>query len=201
MRTAYVRAFLLWLLLLWPTEHWAGQRIEFSAEVVRSDAAHPDSPSNGMMYVGREAIRTETNQDNQPVWMVFKPASKLVWTIFPKQQLYMERAGLALEWPPLPEDANSPCQTKKFRCQKLGVRSLNDRSTVYWTISVVDEKGETPYAQLWVDQRLNIAIREVYADGLTVEMRRIREAPQATQLFELPTGYKKVAMPVAPTGK
>ncbi len=197
-----LRLLLLFLVALSPAigRGASQQLVEFSAEVVRSDTAHPDAPTSGMMYVGREGIRTETSQDNQTVWMIFKPTGKSVWTIFPKQQVYMERTGLALEWPPLPEDENSPCRNKNFRCRKNGTQKVNDRSAIHWTIHVQSEKGETPYAQMWVDPRLNVAIRESYADGLTVEMRNIREGAQAAQLFELPAGYKKMALP-APPGK
>ncbi|MEO5362205.1 MAG: DUF4412 domain-containing protein [Magnetococcus sp. DMHC-8] len=201
-----MKSFMLFMLcpllgaLLFPASGGAvpQQVVEFSAQVTRSDTAHSVSPSNGMMYVGREGIRTEITQNDQPVWMIFKPASKVVWTIFPKQQTYMERVGLALEWPPLPEDEHSPCRNKKFHCKKLGLKTVNDRSVMHWTISMVGDKGESPYAQLWVDPRLNIAIRETYADGLTVEMHRIREGAQSAQLFELPAGFTKVTLPAKP---
>ncbi|MBF0583817.1 MAG: hypothetical protein HQL80_06215 [Magnetococcales bacterium] len=175
------------------------QLVEFSAEVTRSDANHPETPTTGMMYVGRTGIRTETSQDKQAVWMIFKPASKLVWTVFPQQRTYMERTGLALEWPPLPEDENSPCRDKKFSCKKVGVETVSGRSTLHWSIQLVGEKGkESSYAHLWVDPRLNVAIRESYADGLTVEMRRIQEGAQPASLFELPAGYQQVALPTSP---
>ncbi|WP_130471135.1 hypothetical protein [Candidatus Magnetaquicoccus inordinatus] len=169
--------------------------IEFSAEVTRSDSSRPNSSSKGSMYVGKEGIRTESQQEEQPVWMIFKPNQKLVWTIFPKQQVYMERAGLAVEWPPLPEDETSPCRHKKFRCQKQGQKIIQERNTLHWSIHVLSDKGELPYGQLWVDPRLNIAIRESYADGLTVEMHHIREAPQPAHLFELPANFMKVDLP------
>lgn len=173
--------------------------VEFSAEVTRNDATHPDTPTTGMMYVGQSAIRTETRQEKQAVWMIFKPSTKLVWTVFPSQRTYMERTGLSLEWPPLPEDKNSPCRTKQFRCNKVGTEMVNERSTLHWRIDLVGEKGESVYAHLWVDPRLNMAIREQYADGLTVEMRHIREAPQEAHLFELPADYKKVEWPAPST--
>lgn len=180
--------------LSWATQN---QPVAFSAEIVRHDAVHQDSSSSGMVYVGRDGIRTETSKDRQPVWMIFKPNQKIVWTLFPKQRMYMERAGLSLEWPPLPEDKNSPCRSKNFVCQKTGAQKIGNRSVIHWKIEIITAKGKTFYAQLWVDPRLNIAIREVYADGLTVEMRNIREAPQEARLFELPAGYQRLALPTS----
>lgn len=170
--------------------------IEFSAKVVRRDSSQKVAANHGMLYVGSEGIRTETHKNQQPVWMIFKPHDNRVWTLFPTQKLYMERTGLSMEWPPLPEDANSPCHHKKFRCQKTGWQQIDGRHVIHWRIDIVDKKGKLPYAQLWVDPRLNVAIREVYADGLTVEMQHIQEAPQKSTLFTLPNGYQKVTLPL-----
>ncbi|MBF0183579.1 MAG: hypothetical protein HQM06_04200 [Magnetococcales bacterium] len=173
--------------------------VEFSAEVTRSVATRNGTSTSGAMYVGKEGIRTESRQDDQPIWMIFKPKQKLFWTLFPKQQVYMERSGLALDWPPLPEDEHSPCRSKNFRCQKLGQKVVQERHTWHWNIQVLTDKGEMPYAQLWVDPRLNVAIRESYADGLTIEMHHIREAPQPAHLFEIPSNFSKIDLPATPT--
>lgn len=194
----YTLFFLLLVALnLYPDSGQAKQQrpVGFSAKVVRSDSTHQEPSNSGMMYVGHSGIRTETNKDQQPVWMIFKPEQKIVWTLFPKQKMYMERVGLSLEWPPLPEDKNSPCKNEKFRCQKVGWKKINNRSVIHWKIDLMGVHGKSFYAQLWVDPRLNVAIRETYADGLTVEMHQIHEAPQAASLFELPEGYRKVTLP------
>jgi hypothetical protein len=80
----------------------------------------------------------------------------------------------------------------------MGQKTVQERVTQHWSITVLGEKGERPYAQLWVDPRLNVAIRESYADGLSVEMHHIREVPQPTHLFELPAGFIKVDLPTTP---
>lgn len=172
--------------------------ISFSAEVVRSDSKQQGPSSKGMIYVGRGGIRTETNQDQKTIWMIFKPEKKIVWTLFPKQKMYMERSGLSLEWPPLPDDENSPCRSEKFQCQKNGWQTIDNRSVMHWKIAILGAKGKSSYAQLWVDPRLNVAIREHYADGLIVEMRHIRETPPEDSLFDLPKGYRKVTLPTVP---
>lgn len=194
-------AFFLLTLCCFTGLGWAEQPsfVEFSAKVLRHDSTHQELPSSGKIYVGRGGIRTETSKNQQSVWMIFKPDKKIVWTLFPKQKMYMERAGLFLEWPPLPEDENSPCRSTSFLCKKTGMKRIHGRSVIHWRIDLVGKKKNTFYAQLWVDPRLNIAIRETYADGLTVEMRQIREAPQAASLFELPEGYEKVTLPTKET--
>lgn len=172
--------------------------IEFSAQVVRSNSMRGYPPDRGMLYVGQQGIRTELTTKKQKIWMIFKPKAQVVWTIFPEQRVYLERSGLAVEWPPLPEDKHSPCREALFHCQKKGWRTLQNRSVLLWQIDVVEKAGKRAYAQLWVDPRLNVAIREEYADGLTVEMRHIHEAQQDANLFELPVGYRKTTLPVPP---
>lgn len=189
--------FLGWISCCFSGLGWADKvpSVEFSAEIIRSDASQQEPSSRGKIYVGRNGIRTEASQNQQPIWMIFRPDSKIVWTLFPEQQMYMERIGLSLERPPLPGDDNSPCRSKNFVCKNNGWQKINNRSVVHWTIDLLEPNGKNFYAQLWVDPKLNIAIRESYADGLMVEMQNIHEAPQADSLFELPQGYQKVVLP------
>ena len=188
----------LWSCFYFSGLSWADKApgVEFSAEIIRRDTSSQEPSSRGKIYVGRNGIRTEANQNRQPVWMIFRPDSKIVWTLFPEQRMYMERIGLSLERPPLPEEDNSPCRNKNFVCKKNGWQTIDNRPVVHWTIDLLGPKGKTFYAQLWVDPKLNIAIRESYADGLIVEMHNIHEKPQADSLFELPQGYQKVVLPV-----
>lgn len=46
---------------------------------------------------------------------------------------------------------------------------------------------------LWVSDRFDMPLRTQNSDGTVAEMRNIREGKQAAELFEPPTGYRKVA--------
>ena len=146
------------------------------------------------MFVGTQGIRTETVHRKQPVWMIYNPSQKTVWTVFPEQKTYMEQIGIPMDRPPLPDEPNSPCQSKLFLCKPGQQQVIHGRHTIRWTLLRRDKKGVQPYAQLWIDSRLKIAIREQYADGLTIEMVKIQEQPQPDQLFRLPDGYRKIEL-------
>ncbi len=47
----------------------------------------------------------------------------------------------------------------------------------------------------WFDPELNLAIREEFPGGFVREMKNIKLAPQDASLFEVPAGYKKIALP------
>lgn len=203
--SCWICSLLVWFILIpvfLPNLSHATQTeiIPFSADVIRSStkkskAKPPPKLNQGRMFVGLEGIRTETSYDKQQVWMIFKPAQKIVWTIFPEQNLYMERTDLSVARPALPDEMGSLCKNNNFQCQQEGKETVNDRLVVRWSVYVKSPKGNLFYAKLWVDSHLKIAIREQYADGLTVEMRNIKITPQDSSLFQLPKGLKKIELP------
>ncbi len=172
---------------------WAN--VSFSAEVIRSQTGKSKQISTGRMYVSPDGIRTETVQQKKTVWMIFKPAMKTVWTLFPEQKSYFERTNYALDRPPLPAEAESPCRLPTFSCNKIGQELVEGRLTNHWQIELRDKKGTKPHANLWVDFRLKLAIVEKYADGLTVRMKQIQEGPQPPSLFQIPQGFHKITLP------
>jgi hypothetical protein len=176
--------------------------LPFSAEVVRSNSRTNTAPARGHMYVGQEGVRTETLVQGEPVIMIFKPASGVVWMLFPNRQEYMEnRTGKPIQRPPLPDESNSPCQQRQdYQCRSLGVTNLYGRSTLRWQIDQTTT-GKPIRAFLWIDPRLKVPIREEYPDGATVEMLNIQEGQQPAQLFQIPGQYKQVQPPAPPEQK
>ncbi len=199
MRQPILPSFIVLLLLAVPFADRAlagsWSNIAFSADVIRIQTGKTEQVTQGRMYVSPEGIRTETVQFHQPVWMIFKPAQKVVWTLFPDQKTYYETANYILKRPPLPSESGGPCQSKAFICRKVGPERVRERMTTHWKIGLRDEKGTKPHADLWVDARLKLAIIEKYADGLTVRMERIREGRQPPSLFRIPPGFHRMDQP------
>ena len=183
------------------TEQWTDA--SFSAKVVRTQPGTPPLVTTGRMYVGPDGIRTESTQFGQSVWMIFRPAKKLVWTLFPDQKTFFERKNYLLERPPLPDEPGSPCRNPAFYCEKVGDEWIDGRPVVHWRVVLRGALGDkqrgnqggTSHADLWIDPRLKLAITEKYADGLTVEMQQIREGVQEPFLFQVPEGFHKAAAP------
>lgn len=201
MHRIYATLIFFWTLAFsWQLLH-AGtiSPIEFSADVFRWDAKVPNQVSQGKMKVGKSGVRTESTRQNQTVWMIFRPDLEKVFTLFPEQKVYAEKSGLALGRPPLPDEAESPCRSiKTFDCKQVGQEKMQNRDTTVWVIAERLPQGLRPYAKLWVDPRLKIAIREEYADGLAVELRNLVEAEQSAGLFAIPEKFRKMDPLVPP---
>ncbi|MEO5334709.1 MAG: DUF4412 domain-containing protein [Magnetococcus sp. YQC-5] len=195
-------AILVWV-LAFPLGAWSespeSRMVSFSADVKRL-LTDRKTTVMGKLFVSPEGIRSETVRNGMPVILIHKPTRKTIWTVFPNEKSYMERTGIAISRPPLPDEAESPCRTNKgFMCRQVGTETLLGRSVMHWEIVIKGPERDVPHAHLWVDTRLQIAIREHYADGLVVELTNIQEGPQPATLFAIPTEYQKVAPPAEAT--
>ncbi|HIJ85647.1 MAG: hypothetical protein HW380_792 [Magnetococcales bacterium] len=175
---------------------------EFSADVVRKDAKGGQGVSRGKMYVGRHGVRTEGERMGQPVWMIFRPQEKRVWTLFPQEKGYTQTEGKDIGRPPMPDEPESPCRKdKQFICRDMGPQVMAGRETRVWDIAMnLPQGGVQAYARMWVDVSLKIAIRELYADGLEVTLENVRQEVQSATLFEVPEGFRQISTPVAGEG-
>ncbi|MBF0296224.1 MAG: hypothetical protein HQL96_13630 [Magnetococcales bacterium] len=173
--------------------------LPFSADVTRMEKNRKGS-DKGRMYVSPEGIRTESERDGVRIALLHRPERKSVATLFPDQKSYMENVvSVALSRPPLPDEPESPCRSgKAFVCRQVAREMLNGRAVIHWEIVMKGPDREFPHAHLWVDPRLRIAIRESYADGLTVELTNIQEGEQPASLFTIPEEYRKMAPTVEP---
>lgn len=168
-------------------------KVDFSADVVRSDSARPERASTGKMYVSSHGIRTEGVLQGQPLVMIFQPARREAWMLLPEQKRFVRHQGVEMRRPPLPDEAESPCRTRKeYACRNQGPVVVAGRETHLWEVVVRAGDKEASRAKLWVDPKLQIAIREEYSDGLKVELRAIREEGQPPGLFGVPTDYQEL---------
>jgi hypothetical protein len=73
-------------------------------------------------------------------------------------------------------------------CKQLGEESVNGRDAVKWELTE-NINGRTRTQYVWFDPKLHAAIK-VVAGPATIELQNIREEPQPTSLFAIPTGYR-----------
>ncbi|MBF0180141.1 MAG: hypothetical protein HQM03_08965 [Magnetococcales bacterium] len=173
--------------------------VPFTAEVTRMEK-NRKRIDKGRMYVSAAGIRTESERDGVKIALLHRPERKTVATLFPDQKSYMENeVPVALSRPPLPDDLESPCRSgKALVCRPVAKETVNGRAVIHWELVLKNSDRELPHAHLWVDPRLRIAIRESYADGLTVELTNIQEGEPSASLFTIPDEYRKMAPTVEP---
>jgi hypothetical protein len=144
------------------------------------------------MVVSRYGIRTEGTKQSQPIVIIFRPKQKTIWTLFPDKKLYEERTGLVVGRPPLPTDPESPCKKDAaVVCQLLGAVVVHGRATEHWLISRKTVEKLQPIVQLWIDRKLQVALRETFVDGMTIELSNVEEKAQKIKSFLVPEDYAK----------
>lgn len=156
---------------------------EFSADFVDSSGA------TGKMYMSKGRMRTDTKMGPVTSITIFDMAKKTGYSIMPAQKMYMEMK--------MPENAptanatstGNPCATAAMTCKQGASEMVNGRSATKWEIT----SGGTT-TSTWIDDKLKIPVK-TEAAGHTWELKNIQEGSQPDSLFELPAGYKKMAMP------
>lgn len=74
----------------------------------------------------------------------------------------------------------------------LKKEQVNGRSTEKWQRSLSQPDGKSAESYQWYDTELKIAIKEELAGGYVRELKNIKIVKQAKELFDVPTGYKKI---------
>jgi len=86
----------------------------------------------------------------------------------------------------LPVNPENPCGRYKMvvSCKAIGAEVVNGRRTTKWefTHGIGGREWQT---YEWVDSKLHVAIRRQFENHIT-ELRDIKEAPQPSQLFDIP---------------
>jgi hypothetical protein len=77
----------------------------------------------------------------------------------------------------------------------LGEDNISGRSVEKWEVTMSQGTQQAQQLLRWFDPELNLAIREEFPGGFVREMKNIKLAPQDASLFEVPAGYKKIALP------
>jgi len=171
----------------------------FSADVVyltgvakpgASPAAATSTPHGpSKLYVSKDRMRLETRGTSGTILLV-NGGEGTAFAVFPAQKAYQPLVGGPSEYLRVgnPDDACADWQrvmTQKVACEKSGVEEVAGRSTVKY---VGKNAAGTAVAAVWIDSALRFAIKWQSA-GASAELRDIKVAEQADDLFTVPSGY------------
>jgi len=172
---------------------------EFSADVVYLAAAKPGAKSGGAespahqpseLYVSKDKIRLETRGVSGTI-LLLNGAEHTAIALFPAKKAYQHLAGGPSEYF-RGEDAENACPDwqkatdQKIECEKVGHEEVDGRQTVKYR-----NKGasDAVTSAVWIDSALKFVVKWESA-GAGAELRNIREAQQAADLFTVPPGYE-----------
>jgi len=181
---------------------WAQQ--EFSADLV-NHLEGKDITSTGKVYVGKDKLRFESaERQGHSGAIIINLATQTNDIIMPERKMYMEmpqgqgpgaqrtwnffRVGdvdsACTEWLKMPHNQGGSCK-------KIGSETVNGRSTVKY--EATNAQGDTSY--VWIDPKIAFPIKWQNKNG-SGELQNIKEGSQPASLFEIPSDYQKMQMPM-----
>lgn len=192
MATNLVTAFLLSLI---PA---LGHAQDFAADVVYIAATKPGAPSTGTattpdhsskVYVSKDRMRLETHGVTGTILLVNGGEHTAV-ALFPAQKAYQPLTSVPSEYFWV-VDAENACPDwekalgQKVACEKVGHEVVDGRQAVKYQNTRASADAT---AAVWIDLALKFVIKWEGTDT-GAELRNIREAPQAADLFTVPSAY------------
>ncbi len=142
--------------------------VEFSADTVQTDPQK--NQRVGRIYVGKSRVRSEMQQNGQPVVNIIDTENQITWVLYPREQSYIE---YRMEVPPPLGEKGSPCEgLPGAQCKKLGDEELQGRAATKWQVSVPSQEGTVRSTQ-WIGKQRSILLRQEIVGGPVMEQRML----------------------------
>lgn len=147
-----------------------GGAVEFSADAIMTTPQQPEITSR--IYVGKNAVRTESNVNNQEMIEISFPEKGLVVLINMQQKAYKEVNKNKSVINETKAD-NNPCnKIPNAECQMLGKEKINGIETEKWQI-ISNNQGRQMRTLHWIDLKRKLALREFFPDGSMAELKMV----------------------------
>lgn len=144
--------------------------VEFSADTLQTDPQN--NQRAGRIYVGKQRIRSEMQQNGQPVVSIVDTEQKTTWVLYPQQRSYIEYSGGAA---PGGVADGSPCEgIAGAKCRKLGEEQIQGRPAVKWAVQIPAQSGPVQSTQ-WIGQKRSILLRQEIQGGPVMEQKLLGE--------------------------
>jgi len=142
--------------------------VEFSADTLQTDPQN--NQRSGRIYVGKQHIRSETQQNGQPVVSIIDTEQKTTWVLYPQQRSYIEYGGAGA----VPDTRNgSPCDgIPGAECRRLGEEEIQGRAAVKWSVTVPGQGGSVQSIQ-WIGKQRSILLRQEIQGGPVMEQKML----------------------------
>ncbi|MBI2878430.1 MAG: DUF4412 domain-containing protein [Candidatus Rokubacteria bacterium] len=151
----------------------------------------------GKIFVSPDKSRLEMTLEGQRQVMIARLDKRVFWMLMPEERMYVE-----MPIPERPEDALSGRDpTQKIERRLVGSETVSGHPTKKYKVTVAG-KDETYVGYQWLAQDLGeLPIRWEDEQGTArVELRNIKVGRQPAELFEVPAGFQKLAMPAGLPG-
>lgn len=168
---------------------------EFSADVVITGQ---NMTVKTKLYVKGKNVRQEMSQQGMNQAQIMRMDKKVMWMLMPDQKMYMEMP-LTSNNEKLPgTEENIDTKADKKELGRETVNGYDCKKTQY----IFHDKSQGTMTQ-WISEKLDFPVK-AEMDGpngrTTIDYKNIKEEKLADSLFEVPSGYQKMAMPAMPGG-
>ena len=166
---------------------------EFSADLIIDN---PQGKVTGKVYVKADKIRQEILKQDINQVIILRLDKGITWSLMPENKMYMEIPGIGKEAtdPEIEKKIKDMAEKKSLGKEKIGGYVCEKYQYIY------HDKSLGVLTQ-WFSKRLNYPIKTEYKAAsyhMLTEYKNIKEGKIADSLFEIPSGYQKMQLPMMP---
>jgi hypothetical protein len=166
---------------------------EFSADLIIDN---PQGKFTGKVYVKADKIRQEFLKQDMKQVIILRLDKGVTWSLMPENKMYMEMPGIGKEAtdPEIEKKIKDMAEKKSLGKEKIGGYVCEKYQYIY------HDKSLGILTQ-WLSKRLNYPIKTEYkaaAYYMLTEYKNIKEERIPDSLFEIPSGYQKMQLPMMP---
>ena len=163
------------------------QAAEFSADMETSSRGQ--IVARGKIFVKGDLSRHEMNQGGHQVTLINRPDKGVAWTLMPQEKSYIEMAIDQDDEEIMSDNWN---RELKKEARQLGSETVNGVKCNKYEL--INEGEKVTY---WIAKKEELPVRIVTSET-EINYRNIRYGHQPDHLFQIPSGYRKFAMPQIP---
>lgn len=149
----------------------------------------------GKLYFSADKERREMVGFGNKSIIIRRRDKGVTWQLMPREKVYMESHG-----GPEHQDPERMMREGRVKFTKLGSERVNGMPTTKYRIEIVHEDGSRFNGHHWITKK-NIPVRmKGVSKGrrFQIDYTNIQIGKQDPTIFEIPAGYRRMAMPQMP---
>ena len=163
---------------------------EFTADSIQKQHG---MEMKGKIYVKGDKMRMDTRKEGEKTSTINRIDKKIIWIVDHRDKMYMEMPAMVDTLQASKIDVDL---TKIADKKKVGTEKVNGYKCNKYLITYKDKSMGT--MSQWISKKLDYPIKMVYHSSygdMYTEYKNIKEGRVKDSVFEIPKGYKKMAMP------
>lgn len=161
---------------------------EFSADQITK---HNGEGITSKIYMKDKKFRIELKE--QPGCTIMRQDKNVVWIVMPEEKSYME-----MSFDPTQKPRVDDKFTGEISRKLIGSENINGHTSDKYEVTY-KEGNKVQKVYQWIAKDINFPIKTSAIDGSwSSEFKNIKMDKQPDNLFEVPSGYQKMSMPMMP---